>query len=452
MFQQVFEYALGLRSVPDCSNVSSFEGNYFGVFVGVMRSKDHSVPDWPRNIHGSIGYWDRDFKQIEPEPLCTHTHRVAFDAVFNDDRKKYFPSLLTDVDAVLDVKFMCLPLRDVNATTGLFTDGSPFTNNEWGLLVQTDAGRGATFLPKVYIDTAWNVIKAHVVSKAGLSGEESMRFLAYRTNRHSQSLCVIYGLTSPHRLLAKFGCCFIKFVNSCAGDCEHREACVPYAVTAKQTVVYDETQDVRNIATLLDLRRMSNMLSCKARTFSSDIKHYVRKYIRQPSDMRQASTFLLPLLQELNIFPRLQTKIVHRLSTELSAMEPEFELGEALVALKLYRPMRTPRSVFELNWQAQALNQDPTQRSELCSQLRNQLCTQLRAFVIQFTERTETNYLAVAFEAACALRMPTTMRALFCKLMTRYDAKRGLFKFLDGSSRVDIAGHVYRGLCVAHKT
>jgi hypothetical protein len=435
MFQPVFEYALGLRPVPRCTDMSAFKGNYFGVFVGVTRSKAQSIPDWPQNIHGSIGYWDRKFQCIEPEPLCMHTHRVAFDAVFNDDRKKYFPSLLTDVDAVLDVKFMCLPIKDVDATTGLFVDGSPFTNNEWGLLVQTNTGRGATFLPKVYIDATWSTIKAHVVSKAGLSGEEGVRFFAYHTKRHSQSLCVIYSLTSPERLLAKFGCCFIKFVNQCADECAH----VPYAVTANQTVVYDETQDVRNIATLLDIRRLSSVLPCKARTFSSDIKHYVHKYTRQPTEMRQASTFLLPLLQELNIFPRLQTKIVHRLSTELSAMEPEFELGEALVALKVRQPMRTPRSVFELNWQAQAVGS-------------SDLCDQLRAYVLGFTERTETNYLAVAFEAACALHMSTTLRALFCKLMARYDETRGLFKFLDGSSRIDIAGHVYRGLLSRQST
>lgn len=429
MFQPVFEYALGLRTVPRCTDMSAFKGSYFGVFVGVTRSKAHSIPDWPQNIHGSIGYWDHKFQHIEPEPLCMHTHRVALDAVFNDDRKKYFPSLLTDVDAVLDVKFMCLPIKGVDATTGLFVDGSPFTNNEWGLLVQTNTGHGATFLPKVYIDATWSTIKTHIMSKAGLSGvEEGMRFFAYHTKRHSQSLCVIYGLTSPKKLLAKFGCCFIKFVNQCADECAH----VPYAVTANQTVLYDKTQDVRNIATLLDLRRLSSVLPCKARTFSSDIKHYVHKYRRQPSDMRQASTFLLPLLQELNIFPRLQTKIVHRLSTQLSAMEPEFELGEALVALKVHQPMRTPRSVFELNWQAQAVGS-------------KNLRDQLHAFVLGFTEQTETNYLAVAFEAACALRMSSTLRALFCQLMTRYDERRGLFKFLDGSSRIDIAGHVYRG-------
>jgi hypothetical protein len=152
--------------------------------------------------------------------------------------------------------------------------------------------------------------------------------------------------------------------------------------------------------------------------------------------MRQASAFLLPLLQEHNVYPRLQAKITHRLRMQLSAMDPEFELGEALVALKVRQPMRTPRSVFELNWQAQAA---PL----------HALHDPLRAFVNEFTDRTETNYLAVAFEAACALRMPKTAHFLFCKLMPRYDATRGLFKFLDGSSRIDITGHIYRGLLTA---
>ena len=289
MFQSVYEHALGLSPIPDCADTSAYDGDYFGVFVGVTRSAAHAVADWPQNIHGSIGYWDRDFKRVEPEPLCAHTHRVALDAAVNDDRKRYFPDLLTDIEAVLDVKFMCLPVHELDARAGSFADGSIFDNDEWGLLVQTPSGRGATFLPKVY-HTDWTAIKSKLVSKASLQPGEPMRFFAYRTKRSARSVCQIYSRTQPRKLLTKIGCCFLKFVNGCAH--------VPYAVTAQHAVVYDETQDVRNIATLLDVRKLSRVLPCKARTFARDTAHYVRKYLANPESMRQASSFLLPLLQE----------------------------------------------------------------------------------------------------------------------------------------------------------
>ena len=423
MFQSVYEHALGLSPIPDCANTSAYDGEYFGVFVGVTRSAAHAVSDWPQNIHGSIGYWDRDFKRVEPEPLCAHTHRVGRDAAVNDDRKQYFPDLLTDVEAVLDVKFLCLPIEELDARAGSFADGSFFDNDEWGLLVQTPSGRGATFLPKVY-QTDWTTIKSKLVSKAGLKPGEPMRFFAYRTKRSAQSVCQTYSRTQPSKLLAKIGCCFLKFVNGCPH--------VPYAVTDTQTVVYDETQDVRNVATLLDVRKLSRILPCKARTFAKDTAHYVRKYLANPDGMRQASSFLLPLLQELRARPALQARIAHRLRTRLKTLEPEFELGEALVALGQKQAMRAPRSVFELNWQAQAWP-------------RANLHDLLRRYAHEFDSRTETNSLAVAFEAACALRMFKLAHRLFCRLMQRYDAQRGLFKFLDGSSRVDITCHVHGG-------
>jgi AMMECR1 domain-containing protein len=429
LFGDVFAHALGFAETKNCKeDVAKYTGRYFGVFVGVTRSAQHTVPQWPSNIHGSIGYWDEDFARVSPSSLCNHTFRVAFDAVFHDDRRSYFPELLTDVDAVLDIKFMRLPVRDVDERTGKFVDdGSTFSNNTWGLIVQTKAHR-ATYLPGVYMDTPWDTIKASVQSKAGVKQGEKTRFVAYRTKRVAADLRQIYAqllCDNPSQIVNKLGCHFIEFANTC----QH----VPYSVTVDKQVLYDESQDVRNVASLLDIQQLSERVPCTAKRFESDVLHYVIKYVTQPAGLRQASTFLLTLLQQQKKFPRLQRLITSRLSSELSSMEPEFERGEALVALRRRARMRTPRSIFELNWQAQ-------------SSPRAELRPQLRAFIADFTPTTETNFLAVAFEAACALRMSTSLSALFGDLMQRYDIERGLFMFRDGSSRVDITGHIHRGL------
>ena len=446
MFHDVFAHALGLGDSsscvskpapdgPDALKMQRFMGKYFGVFAGVTRSAKHALPNWPVNVHGCIGYWDTAFEQVRPTTLCRRTFKVAADAVARDDRRSYFPDLLTDVDAELDIKFMCLPIREVDELTGTFVDdGSPFNNKVWGLIVQTKAqtqAHRATYLPGVYPDVAWDTIKASVQSKANLrQGEkgEKLRFVAYRTKCSALSLQQVYAQvlrTNPVQMVNKIGCPFIEFFNTCKS--------VPYAVSADQTVLYDDTQDVRNVATLLDVQQLSEVVHCRPRQFETDVLHFVIKYVTRPSDMRQASTFLLTLLQRQSKFPRMQRQIERRLSDELSLMEPEFELGEALVALQKRAQMRTPRSIFELNWQAQASPH---------IELRNQL----RTYVAEFTPSTETNYLAVAFEAACALRMPEEFTALFGQLMQRYDAEKGLFMFLDQSSRVDITAHVHGGL------
>jgi AMMECR1 domain-containing protein len=432
LFCDVFAYALGFVKTANCTEdeavVAKYTGPYFGVFAGVTRSAKHALSSWPRNVHGSIGYWDDEFAKLSPKSLCNRTFKVAFDAVFNDDRRNYFPELLTDVDAVLDIKFMCLPIRDVDELSGAFTDdGSLFSNNTWGLIVQTKLHR-ATYLPGVFVDTAWDAIKASVLSKANVKDGEKARFVAYRTKRVAAPLRQVFAQvlrSNPKQIVDKLGCHFIEFVNTCAH--------VPYSVTADHTVLYDETQNVRNVATLLDIQQLSKLVPCTVKSFESEVLHYVIKYVTQPADMRQASTFLLTLLQQQKKFPRLQRQITSRLSSELGVMEPEFERGEALVALRRRARMRTPRSIFELNWQAQS---SPSR----------QLRAQLHGYITDFTHDTETNFLAVAFEAACALYMSAQSTSLFCDLMRRYDAERGLFKFTDGSSRVDITGHVHRGL------
>jgi hypothetical protein len=435
LFGDVFAYALGFSEKKPCGDdVEKYTGAYFGVFAGVTRSANHTLPSWPTNIHGSIGYWGEDFTRVSPQALCNHTFRVAADSVFHDDRRSYFPELMTDVDAVLDIKFMRLPVREVDAVTGTFVDdGSAFSNNTWGLIVQNKNHR-ATYLPGVYMDTAWDIIKASVQSKAKVTRGENSRFIAYRTKRVSATLRQVYAyllINNPLQVVKTLGRHFVTFTNAC----KH----VPYLVTSDKRVMYDESQDVRNIASLLDIQQLAELVPGTTKRFESDIQHYIIKYMTNPAKLRQASTFLLTLLQHKKKLPILQAKITSRLISNLSLMEPEFELGEALVALQMQARMRRPRSIFELNWQAQA-----SQHAELKQQL--------RAFISEFTRATETNFLAVAFEAACALRMSDLVPVLFSDLARRYDLEHGLFMFKDGSARIDIAGHVHRGLMMLSGT
>tara|TARA_B110000208_G_C11674164_1_gene396314 strand:+ start:626 stop:1063 length:438 start_codon:yes stop_codon:yes gene_type:complete len=118
--------------------------------------------------------------------------------------------------------------------------------------------------------------------------------------------------------------------------------------------------------------------------------------------------------------------------------------------------------IFEYNWQSKFLyslyiNQCS---KNSCNSIFNRHVHKLAAMVIKLYlkigDDTETNYLAVLFEALTVITQLITDQLLltevqnhivdvFGKLVKRY--KNGLFYWRDGrSARIDITGHVLNGL------
>lgn len=217
---------------------------------------------------------------------------------------------------------------------------------------------------------------------------------------------------------------------------------------------------------------MERFLSKKTiKLLHEDATHYLTKYHKNPNSMRQAATFLLSLLRIEKEYGFSEydddiEKISKHLYRDLDKMEIQFELGEALSALQMNNPnveqqkvldtklkdLREPENVFELNWHAQFLKSRRNMKipcSDSEEQKYKNLLKLLHNFIEKFSKNIETNYLAVAFEAYSALthnKNESTLTFLFNKLMERCDVDRGLFMFNDGSARIDISGHVYRGM------
>ena len=145
--RSILEYAIGGDGQQpligqSCTKQMIFRindvGPSFGVFVGVTRSKEQSLDEWPYDIHGSIGHWDVNFKKMSAIDLCENAFRVGRSAVQSDNRRSYFPlPLQSDPNALLDIKFMRLPLRRLSGVDGRFLDnnGEPFNNRTLGLIV-----------------------------------------------------------------------------------------------------------------------------------------------------------------------------------------------------------------------------------------------------------------------------------------------------------------------------
>ena len=168
--------------------------NTFGIFATIRRNK--KLDKWPEDIHGCIGYWENNV--MSPDSIIQHLLDVSLSAMYNDNRRNYFPPLEIEPDpeTVIEIDFMLHPLITVDTNTGLMiTDTSKnnnnnnnnknnkkrFNNAKWGLIVSNNkTNKRATYLPGVFPDISWPEIKNSLLGKAGITTMEPVSFQAYQ--------------------------------------------------------------------------------------------------------------------------------------------------------------------------------------------------------------------------------------------------------------------------------
>ncbi len=159
-----------IKGIPD---------NCFGVFVTVRRGK--KLKTWPVDIHGCIGYWDPEYKVMSKELIYEKLLSVGKSAMFDDNRRYYFPPIENDKNAMIEIDFMMTPLYNIDSEKGMIQRlNIPFDNNKLGLIV--DGPSRATYLPKVFPKITWENIKLELMGKAGINptySQNEIRFYAY---------------------------------------------------------------------------------------------------------------------------------------------------------------------------------------------------------------------------------------------------------------------------------
>lgn len=472
-----------IQSIPD---------NAFGVFVTIRRSKMHVLKEWPHDIHGCIGWWNSDFKIASRSELYEKTRQVAHDAVWKDDRRKYFSPLDQDLNAAIEIDYMVhhWPILKENGTFEKNSVEIKFNNDEYGLIVQSDSGR-ATYLPGVFPrTTSWKNLTTSLKTKAKLNEEkekdekENVSYFAYDIVQYSKTL---WHMLDQDFLRYLFLPKILDFLNKNYDDF------IPYAIEHDKTI-RDKNEAVRNIATIYDMYRAGTVFSDQLsrnvlEKMTKNIMEYATQYQKNPKQLRQASSFLLLAISAMNISADLIPQICQRLSSQLETLEPNFELGEALVAIYSVCQKKddqdqkndqyqkndqdqkdeqdlfktdfenvTKGDIFKLNWQAQAQAQIQTKAQAQAQKTRNveNLARAISSLVSRMNvKQTESNYLAVALEGLSSLypflnddyqeRIKSIIWKLFYELEHRVD-KNGFITFLSGSVRLDITGHVLNGL------
>jgi hypothetical protein len=309
-------------------------------------------------------------------------------------RAAMFPPLWMDPGAVVDVKFMHGQMP-IDRRSGVFMDTATnrrtqFDNEKHGLLMMQQPKRGgagggarATYLPGVFPGMSWVEITARLMNKAGvgrMKDDPTIEFYAYNTQRSAVQVGRIYNLMFDP---------LVHFMN--------RHVPPPQRLTSTSTTVNfplfigsdgsvhrDDTEAVRNVATIQDLKRLHGLGLVSAglrldpdcvRALDRDLQFYTKKYEENPDQHTQMSAFLIMHSPENRSTPTICRHLAKKLLT--GTLEEQFELGEVLLSLTnscadathnrrgddsvftmlLDRAamLRDPESVFELNWHVQFL-------------------------------------------------------------------------------------------------
>ena len=464
--------ASGLKfPISKVTDYTMIPSNTFGVFVGIERSERHRLSKWPIDVHGCIGYWDSDYKNLDNNTIINKLIDVSFDATWNDKRRKYFRhTLYVDIYAKYKVYFMRNPIKKIDSNTGqIETTSEYFNNKKYGLIVENIKSKSqrATYLPDVFPDSEWNYIKKSLINKAAGHNETDFVFYAYE--------CDIF-----YMILADY---FIKpfqnFVN------HNYKTFIPYMVNNNNIIVINKSEDVRNLATIYDILQMRkfgyNIEPSVINAINNNIEYYKQKYSRKKNSMRQASPFLVLDLSETNRLDSMINHILSDLNDQLvlqqrydisdnppnfEPIDKNFEQGEILMAMTKLNYISQPvineidkvvrdntitndtTDIFRYNWYSKLVNvkfMNPA--------FRNILLDRILKF-IDTHNANETNFYAVEFEALCTiypivddntrLKMEPYIENLIIALENRRNAN-GLYEFTDGTMRIDITGHVMNG-------
>ena len=435
----------------DKESLQLIPNNTFGVFVSVERF--HKLPKWPEEIHGCIGNWNDDFSTMDKTKIIDTIKKVSYDATWNDDRRKYFSmSIYSDINSKYKIYFMLNPVLKIDSETGIMENNQKFNNKEYGLIVRSESTR-ATYLPEVFPNSDWISIKKSILKKASSYNENGF-FYAYKSKI---ILKTIYDyLTNDIRY----------FFNNSYGDF------IPYEVK-NNNIIVDKDQDVRNLASMNDILKLK-LNNKTIEKIKLNCHYYKMKYLENPLKMRQSAPFLMLLISYFYPNDALVNSIYNFLVNEIKTktIELNFELGEILMSLacvnptmiidllnkqveKIYREEKTKDikfdDEFKYNWHLKIL-----QNSQMITHpYFNHL---MKKFIMynKLYQDKETNFIAVNYEIVTGLLknmkdnkyqhiLEQILENTIIELQKRKD-KYGLYSFKDGTSRIDITGHVLNGI------
>ena len=495
--------------IQSLKEIKKHTSNAFGAFISVKRSNEQALEEYPEDIHGCIGDWDKDYNVLPGHDLLNIIKKVSYSATWNDSRRKYFNKhIYHDSYANYEIDYMLSPVYKVDYETGIIIEKNElFNNDNYGLIADNGIGNRATYLRYVFKDVSWEYIRNRLINKSGSNVQTE--FYCYESTIYKKKI-KDYFIKKNFKI---YYTNFITFMNN------YYNTFIPYKIDNNNKLIIDKSQAIRNVATMNDILKIKNILENDKiiENIYRDIEYYIKLYVNNTKKYRQMSAFLLLVLNILITLYKdkqlfnIKNKICQNLYKSINNLEPRFERGEVLISLvevcpkikkiintqqKMYKEKKelqnvTEDDIFQLNWEAKFLyslnkfiKNNKHQKNKIHSSKKhkknkihslkiNNSTLNNRKYIIthttyltdamlkissNFNETTETNYLATAFEGLCSLRylvsnkykikVNNTILYLFYLLQQKYEPKYGLYRFLSGDKRLDITGHIINGMIV----
>ena len=428
----LIQYILYEKNIPlEEIDLSEIPLGVFGVFVTIKRSEKQKLLYWPYNIHGCIGYWDEKYNILDNKTIINKIFEVGKSAFYNDSRKKYFNlPAEKDIWTEFEITFMLKPLYIVeNGEIFINSTNKPkFNNTDYGLIIQDIiTGERATYLPKVFENKSWDFIKSSIKEKAGVTNSDNLLFYAYKAKVISKNIDQFLkkngGNTIDIEIIKNnFG----NFLNKYYVDF------IPYEIISNKIII-DKYQYVRNIATLYDIKTfIKNINTSVKKLIKENLNYYIKLYLDNSQELRQASGFLALVLQlikdeeQINDYDNIIKLILKNLYKEVidKKLEYKFELGEVLMTLSILdqKPLilneqinfllsiiefeNTIDIIFQLNWISKFI-QSYKSRIPIETGLFMLIYNHLIIIIPKINSLNETNYLAVGYECITCIYIYT---------------------------------------------
>ncbi len=452
---------------PDINkNKNNIPNDLFGLFVTVKRF--NKLSKWPEDIHGCIGYWDTNYKTLSTTTIYDKIMSVSKDAMYNDNRRTYFPSILDDPLSTIEISYMKQPLYEINPDTGFITSmGIQFNNNKFGLIIDNMKGNRATYLPKVFNNITWSEIKQSIANKAGSSSNSlSQTFYAYKTKTIEKSLfSLLFNPSIPDKIQnypKQLISTFCDMVND-----YYKQGIIPFSISPSPNnkIIENRNELIRNTS-VIDVY----LKGTRKRSINRKILEYLISGLNTGDE--QAIANIISLFIDFGYNDLIKESDIKKLIAKIPKAEPKFERPQILICLIKYNKYdynvvmeyldKIDKSdVFMLNWYSQVLQTIGNIK------IITKPAISLMNMFLELNKNKklslyETNYLAVIFEGMMNLvyilskannniyrNGLSLIFKVFLELMNRYNPRTGTFMFLSGESRLDISCHVFGGLLLS---
>jgi len=450
----------------------------FGVFITIKRYQ--KIDTYPEDIHGCIGHYNRELKDITPQVALEKIIKVAYDSYNGDNRKNYFGPLEKDALSEIEISLMLKDsLHEIEPTTGIIKKlNESFDNKKYGIIVfdnQTTNQSTATYLPDVFENLSWDEIKNSILTKASIisnNNDNNNKFYSYEIIKLKSTLISI--ILSERFITRKYED-IKKFFNN------HYKKFIPYIQTNTKEIIIEESQTVRNIATLAQLRRIYKHDAEMTQKIIEDINHYLinkdtNKDITKYSP--QELSFIYLAIEPNDNLNEIIKKILYK---NINKLEKKFERGEVLSSLseketdenrfntliktqeEIYKEdmkntFTNEDDIFQLNWTLQFIksltsNHMYKNNDNVIKHLKI-LSNNVIELTNKYNDTYETNYINVSIESLTAILVINKIHKIhvppeiFNNIFYLYylAEKRinddGLYMFLNGNARIDITGHM----------